>query len=88
MVMPDHLPTILALGDGVPSLSKIMQWFKAQSTARYARAVQEKGWERFAGRLWQRGVYDRVIRTDEELHAIHEYVVTHLQRWALRHEGQ
>jgi hypothetical protein len=50
--------------------------------------VQEKGWERFAGRLWQRGFYDRVIRTDEELHAIHEYVVTHLQRWALRHEGQ
>ena len=64
-----------------------MHWFKAQSTARYAQGVREQGWRRFAGRLWQRGFYDRVIRTDEELNATREYLPTNPVRWMLRREA-
>jgi len=38
-----------------------------------------------AGRsaLWQRGFFDRVIRTDGELSALREYIVTNPLRWEL-----
>lgn len=33
--------------------------------------------------LWQRSFFDRVIRTDEELHAIREYIVNNPLSWHL-----
>jgi REP element-mobilizing transposase RayT len=86
MVMPDHLHVILSLDGKTATLSEILHWVKAQSTARYARGVREEGWRRFAGRLWQRGFYDRIIRTDEELAAAREYLLTNRERWELQQE--
>lgn len=84
VVMPDHLHGVLALDGKTPSLSVILQWFKAQSTAQYTRGVREEGWRRFAGNLWQRGFYDRIIRKDEDLNAIRAYILTNPERWELR----
>lgn len=86
MVMPDHVHLILTLGGESASLSEIMHWFKAQSTARYGRGVRDQGWRRFNKTLWQRGFYDRIIRDDEELNATATYMLTNPERWMLRHE--
>jgi REP element-mobilizing transposase RayT len=86
MVMPDHLHVLLVLDGESVSLSEIIHWFKSQSTSRYARGVQREGWPRFAGTLWQRGFYERVIRTEEDLNTVRAYMLTNPQRWMLRDE--
>lgn len=32
-------------------------------------------------KVWQRGFYDRVVRDDDELNRIAEYIVTNPERW-------
>jgi REP element-mobilizing transposase RayT len=86
MVMPDHVHLLLSLDGTSASLSEVIHWFKSQSTARYAKGARIEGWQRFAGKLWQRGFYERVIRTDEDLGAVRGYMLTNPQRWMLRHE--
>ena len=83
MVMPDHLHALLALpGEGV-SLSDIVHHLKARTTAQYALGVRQQGWPPFPGTLWQRGFYDRVIRDEEELNRVREYILQNPLRWTL-----
>lgn len=86
MVMPDHVHALLSLDGTSAPLSEIIHWFKSQSTGRYARGVRHEGWPPFAGRLWQRGFYDRVIRTDEDLNEVRAYILSNPQRQMLREE--
>jgi len=72
-VMPNHLHGIVALtGAGrAPPLQTIIGSFKAGVSRRAGCSV------------WQRSFYDRVIRDDEELRALREYVEENPLRWAL-----
>ena len=88
MVMPDHLHGVLALNDESQSLSEVVHWFRSQSTARYARGVRVQGWKPFAGKLWQRGFYDRIMRTDDDREEMRAYVLTNPERWELWREEQ
>jgi REP element-mobilizing transposase RayT len=86
IVMPDHLHAILALarpGGADPSrdLGAIVGRYKSLSTRRYMLGVQDRGWPRFCGRLWQRSFYDRVIRDERECEEFREYIRTNPQRW-------
>ncbi len=65
---------------GAP-LHQIIQWFKTMTTNAYMRGVRESGWPPFAGRLWQRNYYEHVIRDDEDLAMIREYIVHNPLRW-------
>jgi putative transposase len=65
-----------------PNLSTIIGYFKYQSTkqinaARYTPAAI----------IWQRGFYDHVIRDDESLNRIREYIATNPSRWDLDREN-
>jgi len=71
---------------GAP-LQKIMQWFKTMTTNEYIHGVKEHGWRPFRGQLWQRSFYDHVIRNDESLNRIQEYIATNPQRWELDREN-
>ena len=80
-IMPDHCHGIVLLecSDEEPrpsgvSLSKVIQWFKTMTTAEYFRGVRNQSWRRVNGRVWQRGFYDHVIRTEQDLHDIRAYV--------------
>lgn len=80
-IMPDHCHGIVLLecSDDEPrtsgvSLSKVIQWFKTMTTAEYFRGVQNQSWRRVNGRVWQRGFYDHVIRTEQDLFDIRAYV--------------
>ncbi len=36
---------------------------------------------RFDGKLWQRNYYEHVIRNDDELNKIREYIIQNPDRW-------
>ena len=63
-------------------LPAIVQWFKTMTTNEYIRAVKQCGWPSFPGKLWQRNYYDRIIRDEDELNRIREYIIYNPLRWA------
>lgn len=90
VIMPDHLHALLilqrsgrALDVTIPralhrpgnSLSSLVAQFKSKTT-HAVRGVADAP----AGRLWQRGFFERVVRNDEELHAFRRYIVENPSR--------
>jgi len=67
-LMPDHLHVVLTPGDSGSSLSKFLNIFKGRTTAIFKK---KKGFKK----IWQRSAYDHVIRTDEDLRAVIEYIM-------------
>ena len=49
--------------------------------------AKEEGWRRFPGRLWQRNYYEHVIRDEEDLLAIQQYIPENPLRWAVDREN-
>src|SRR4030042_958467 len=74
---------ILQLNDA----GEMVQWFKTMTTNEYVHGVKEHGWPQFKGSLWQRSFYDHVIRDEESLNRIREYISTNPQRWELDREN-
>jgi REP element-mobilizing transposase RayT len=66
---------------GAPTVGDVMDWFKTMTTNAYIRGVQQSDWSPFAGRLWQRNYYERIIRNDAELSAIREYIDANPAQW-------
>jgi len=64
------------------SLPDVVHRFKSLTTARYRRGVLQDRWPPFSGRLWQRNYYEHVIRNEEELNTIRQYVADNPARWA------
>lgn len=56
-------------------ISRIVQWWKTMTTNEYIREVKRAGWEPFCGRLWQRNYYEHVIRDDEDLNRVRQYIM-------------
>lgn len=65
-----------------PSLSTIVAWFKTMTTNAYIRGVNERGWQPFEKRFWQRNYYERVIRNERELVAIAQYIADNPRQWS------
>jgi putative transposase len=63
------------------SLPDVVHRFKTMTTKRYADGVKETGWSPFPGRLWQRNYYEHIIRNEDELDRIQEYIVVNPTRW-------
>ncbi len=64
-----------------PTLGDVMDWFKTMTTNEYIAGVNQKGWSRFAGKLWQRNYYEHIIRNEVELNRIREYIINNLVNW-------
>lgn len=56
-------------------------WFKAMTTNAYIRGVKQAGWPPFEQRLWQRNYFEHVIRNEDDLGTIREYIITNPLRW-------
>jgi putative transposase len=90
IVMSDHLHKIIFIdheGDQRANLSQIVQWFKINTTNAYIRQVHQGISPPFDKPLWQRGFWDRVIRNDDELQAIRNYIASNPERWMLKHKN-
>ncbi len=64
------------------TLGRVIQAFKSITTGQYVVGVKRHGWAPFEGRLWQRNHYEHVIRDDDELNRIRQYVLENPLRWA------
>jgi len=69
------------------SLSDVVHWFKSFTTARYRHGVEQKEWEDQGPRLWQRNYFERIIRNDNELFGIREYIVNNPRSWEMDREN-
>ena len=79
IVMPNHVHGNIVLVDEAKTrhaIPEIVRGFKTFS----ARRVNERADKR--GGLWQRGYYERVIRNEEALNRIRNYIADNPARWA------
>jgi putative transposase len=63
------------------SLPDVIHRFKSLTTARYRRGVLQDGWQPFPGRLWQRNYYEHIVRNEEELDRVRQYIIDNPSRW-------
>ena len=70
-------------GSGMASLSlgDVVHRFKTMTTRCYADGVTKNGWARFEGRLWQRNYWEHIVRTEQELTRIGEYIRNNPSNW-------
>ena len=95
VVMPNHIHGILTFVGAAPrgrppegqphgvapTLGDVVGWFKTITTNAYIRGVKDRGWPPFDRRLWQRNYYEHVIRTDDDLDRVRQYIVTNPMNW-------
>lgn len=69
---------------GAPTMSlpDVVHRFKSLTTTRYRYGVEQSDWPSFPGRLWQRNCFERVIRDENELAGIREYIQQNPLKWA------
>jgi REP element-mobilizing transposase RayT len=102
VVMPNHMHGIIIVGapfmapygpgavnqgavnqgaiNRAPTLGEIVRSFKALAT----RRIRQAGVTAFA---WQRNYYEHIIRDEESLNRIREYIVNNPLQWALDREN-
>jgi putative transposase len=76
VVMPNHVHAVLVLGGG-RELGSVVGSFKS-ATTREINALSAVPSER----LWQRGYFDHVVRDDDDLNRVREYVASNPIRWS------
>jgi putative transposase len=69
------------------SLADVVYRFKTMTSKRYADRVKQSNWPVFRGRLWQRNYYEHIIRDEDELRRIRQYVAENPVRWAFDREN-
>jgi len=82
VVMPDHIHLLVQRDNGDPvvePLDMVLRDLKARVTheAR-GRALIRRGEQ-----LWQRGYFDRIVRSQQEHDALRAYIETNVLRWTL-----
>ena len=77
-----------ALPDGQPqgvvptlSLSNVVHRFKTLTTKLYIEDVHKNGWKPFNAKLWQRSFYDHIIRDEQSLNDVREYIQNNPLDW-------
>jgi len=64
-----------------PSVGDIVGAYKSLTTVAYTHGVRRLGWPAFHERLWQRNYYEHVIRNEESLKQIRQYIADNPARW-------
>jgi REP element-mobilizing transposase RayT len=63
------------------SLPDVAHRFKTMTTKRYTDGVKQTGWRPFPGKLWQRNYWEHIVRNEEELHRIRQYIHSNPAQW-------
>jgi putative transposase len=64
------------------SLADVVHRFKTMTTKQYTDGVKQMDWPPFRGLLWQRNYYEHVIRDEDDLNRIRQYIMENPLRWA------
>jgi putative transposase len=62
---------------GEKTLGRMIAWFKYESTKEINRIVSGNP----NVKIWQRNFFDRIVRDDEELNRIRNYITTNPENW-------
>ena len=62
-------------------LGDIVGAFKSITTNKYVDGLKEHAWTPFPGKLWQRNYFERIIRNENELDRIREYIISNPAKW-------
>jgi len=62
-------------------LGDVVGTFKSITTHQYTNGVRQHNWPPFNGRLWQRNYYEHIIRSEEEMDRIREYIMENPAKW-------
>jgi REP element-mobilizing transposase RayT len=57
------------------------------TTNKYIRGVKEGDWLPFRKKLWQRNYYEHVIRDEEELNRLRQYISENSANWQTDEEN-
>lgn len=85
VIMPNHIHGILIIDNraeasAAPTISQIIRSFKSKSTMEYLKYINNNNLKN-SGKIWQRSFYDHIIRNDESLNKIREYIVFNPSAW-------
>ena len=87
VVMPNHIHGIIYLlaskeaDQARTDLNGIIGAFKSMIAVRWLVWIRENDPKR-SGRIWQRGYYERIIRSERQLNAVRRYIEDNPRRWA------
>ena len=65
------------------SLPDIVHRYKTMTTKRYADGVKQNRWQPFPGKLWQRNYWEHIVRNENELDQIREYISNNPTQWEI-----
>ena len=94
VIMPNHVHGIILVGAGLappdgrgaassaPTLGHILRAFKSISAIAVNRLLGRSGRS-----LWQRNYYEHIVRNENELARIREYIANNPAQWALDREN-
>lgn len=68
-------------GGNIITLGNIIGAFKSLSTYDYINGVKNKNWQPFNKRLFQHNFYEHIIRNENDLNEIREYIKNNPQMW-------
>ena len=92
IIMPNHIHGIIiidkdrahdkdrAQASSAPTIGKIMRSFKSKSAMEYLKHIQNNDFN-LSRKIWQRNYYEHIIRDDNELEKIREYIVNNPYKW-------
>ena len=74
-------------GTNLNSLGRVMQAFKSLTTRQYIKQVRLKKWPSFERSILQRNDYEHIIRNDDDLNRIREYIINNPSQWSIDKEN-
>lgn len=91
VIMPNHIHGILKIyntealrqltgASPVTTVSRVVGAFKSKTSVAYLDHIKQNNLN-VSGMIWQRSFYDHVIRDEESLHKIREYIVFNPSTW-------
>ncbi|MHC4358694.1 MAG: transposase [Planctomycetota bacterium] len=69
------------------SLPEAVQRFKSFTTKRHIDCIKRNDVKRFDKHFWQRNYYEHVIRNEDDLNGIREYITNNPLKWELDEEN-
>ena len=76
IVMPNHLHGIIIIHGSSKSISEIIRGFKTFSARKINKLLDRTGIP-----VWQRNYYERIIRSEDELNNVRQYILNNPANW-------
>ena len=85
VIMPNHIHGIIIVNkksEASPdtTISNIIGSFKSKSSIEYLKYIKQNN-KNISGKIWQRSFYDHIIRNEESLKSIREYIRYNPSTW-------